>query len=387
MLDAKLHADASPSSSEIWINCPASVTLARGRQRLPTPYTREGTAAHHIAALRLMGRRKLPAAIEVDGELIEITQEMLDAVDVYVQYVRKRAREGELHVETRVEIPTDGEPIFGTSDAFIIYKDGWIEVVDYKHGRGVLVPPDGPQFRLYALGVLERVGMFTDVRSIVLTVVQPRAEGDTIKTAALSIDDLIAWEREVFQPAVARLAANDPTEIPGDHCRWCVRAGECQALAELMAENAMVAFDALPPDPVGMTDAELARVLQYGESIVRWLNAIRTEASARIDDGRQIDGFKLVAKRAQRKWSDQLAALHELEDRGIPLAEVMRIETIGTVERVLRQRKLKPEEVIYPYTVKESSGSTLVSDIDGRPAVPSGAELFDDLPAQISGPQ
>ena len=59
MTATKKHADASPSSSSIWLNCPASVTKARGRVRKPTIYTQEGSAAH-IAAEMMLKNMKLP---------------------------------------------------------------------------------------------------------------------------------------------------------------------------------------------------------------------------------------------------------------------------------------------------------------------------------------
>ena len=70
--------------------------------------------------------------------------------------------------------------------------------------------------------------MFADIVSVGLVIVQPRAEGDPIKESYLTVQKLLDWEQEVLKPAVARLIADDQTEIPGEHCRWCVRAGECQ---------------------------------------------------------------------------------------------------------------------------------------------------------------
>ena len=74
------HADASPSAASQWLNCPASVTQARGRERKATPYTREGTAAHEVAELMIHGLQ-IPSSIEVEGETIEITDEMIERID------------------------------------------------------------------------------------------------------------------------------------------------------------------------------------------------------------------------------------------------------------------------------------------------------------------
>ena len=251
--ETKKHADASPSSSQQWLNCPASVTKARGRSRVATTYTRDGTAAHLLAEAVLKGE-DAPDAFMIDGETIEITDEMIDAVEMYTDYVWEVATGAVLLIETRVHVDVEGEPLSGTADA-LVYRAPKLEIVDLKYGQGVSVEPDTPQLKIYALGALEELGPFATITDVDMTIVQPRNGG--VKTARLSVAELSAWERDVLKPAIARLAADDQTEIPGDHCQWCVRAGECRALAELAAANAMVAFDELPPDPRGMSDEEL----------------------------------------------------------------------------------------------------------------------------------
>ena len=39
----------------MWLNCPASITLAEGRTRPSSRYAKEGTAAHSIAQMILNG--------------------------------------------------------------------------------------------------------------------------------------------------------------------------------------------------------------------------------------------------------------------------------------------------------------------------------------------
>lgn len=370
----KLHADASPSASHQWLNCPASVTLARGRVREATTYTREGTAAHRVAEIMLTGNKKIPGTMLVDGEKITVTPEMIDAAGEYVKYVK--AMPGLLMVETRVKVTVDGEDLFGTADA-IVYDGPRLDVVDFKYGQGVSVSADSPQLRIYALGALEEVGPFTDISEVGMTVVQPRNGG--INSVDMNVTELADWERVTLTPAVERLAAGDTTETPGDWCRWCVRAGECKALAALAQTNAKVAFGDTPPDPGGMADDELGVILDYAQMISDWITKVRAEASQRIDHGSYIPGWKLVPKRAARKWEDPTGAISELMKRGIDPMEIMRIETIGTVEKVMKRAKVKAS-TIDPFTIKQSSGTTLVSEKDGRPAVDNSAQnVFGEL--------
>jgi len=370
------HAHASPSSSEIWINCAASVTQARGRQRKATVYTREGSAAHQLAERILTARTKGKnlsdvRSILIEGEDVPVTEEMVDAVDTYVSYVLGLKGTKLFETVVKVETADDLEALWGTADTIAIKKRE-VEIVDFKYGQGVFVPADTPQFRIYAIGVLDYLGPFVEIDNVKLTVVQPRAGDEPVRSSIIPVDELVRWQKDVLVPALRRLKAGDATEKPGDHCRWCVRAGECKTLAALAMDSARIAFDEVPPDPTGMTDEEIGRVLAHGELILSWVNKLRQEASARIDGGGAVPGWKLVAKRAMRRWDDPEGALLAMKGR-VPLTNVLRIETIGTVEKVLKRYKV-PLDIIHPYTIKESSGTTLVSEADGRPAVDTSAK-------------
>jgi hypothetical protein len=388
MTMVKTHVDASPSSSSIWINCAASVTKARGRSRVPTVYTREGTAAHMLAEmlLRTHKRKAAISSVEVEGETIPVTEEMMDAVWTYVRYVRDRARQGKLHIETKVRIASDGEPLSGTTDAFVVnHLTRELEVIDFKFGQGVAVSPDSSQLRIYALGAMEFLGPFVEINNVLLTIVQPRINPNPL-TITFTVKELADWENGILLPALARLTAGDTTETPGGHCRWCVRAGECVSLANQAMAVAKVVFDevvtdntsGMPPDPAGLTDTELGQVLDQAELISTWVTKVRAEASARIDNGSMIPGWKLVPKRASRKWVDTLSVVRELVQRGVDVMDIVRVETIGHVEAVMKRHRIA-KDVINPFTVKESTGTTLVSDKDPRKSVDTSAKsVFSD---------
>jgi hypothetical protein len=344
------------------------VTKARGKVRKATPYTREGSAAHQLAERMLagkVGKAKAIRSVLVDGEDVPVTEEMIDACNTYVAYVQSLP--GTKEHEIKVVVDGDGEELWGTADTIVISEHN-VEIVDFKYGQGVWVSADTPQFRIYALGVLNLIGPFLDIRTVTLTVVQPRVADTPIRSVDLSVGELLTWHEQVLAPALDRLKADDKTETPGDHCRWCVRAGECQALANLAMANAKVVFGDTPPDPAGMTDAEIGEILAHGEMILAWVNKLRAEASARIDVGGTVPGWKLVPKRAVRRWDDPEGAILAIKDKQVPLTNILRIETIGTVEKVLKRYKVDVH-VIDPYTIKQSSGTTLVSESDGRPAV------------------
>lgn len=376
------HADASPSAASIWLVCPASVTQARGRVRHATEYTREGTAAHTVAELAIHGL-KIPDEIEVEGEVVEVTDDMLEHVQVYVDHCdRIKANAFAFSTEVRVTLDWLAENIFGTADAYALYvEDGKLvlEIVDLKFGRGYSVEAvQNPQLRIYGLGLLmafdaEHKQNFVGDESIdrvKLTVIQPRISGEPmIKSETLSPAELRFWGLESLAPAVDRIADGDPTEIPGVHCRWCVRAGTCKSLAELALEEVRGAFTAVPTDIVrGMSNDDLSNALDKIELINAWVNLIRHEASSRVDVGQVIPHYKLVPKRAMRKWIDEDAALVALTDAGVPIREIVKAVSPAAAERALKAHR-KGFDVLNGLYDKQSSGTTLVRAEDPREAL------------------
>jgi hypothetical protein len=366
------HADASPSAASIWLNCPASVTLTRGRVRKASPYTREGTAAHQVAELLVYGLGT-PGSIDVEGEAVEVTDDMVEHVQVYLDYVDALRRKATwFDTETRVELDWLPEPIFGTADTVAVTEeDSTLEVVDLKFGKGVPIGAvNNPQLRIYGLGALNALDAIArqDVETVRLTIVQPRLSGgQPVQTEEIKTSELLAWSTDVLEPAVQKIADGDTTENPGAHCRWCVRAGECKALAGLAQLEAKSAF-AVQPDQIvrGLSNDELANALDKAELIVSWVNLIRAEASQRADKGDVIPGWKLVPKRANRKWASEEDALDVvLGIWGLPAEETTKILSPAAIERVLKARKIDVN-VLKPLVVRESSGSTLVREEDSR---------------------
>ena len=363
------HADASPSSASIWLKCPASVTLARGKKRLPSPYTREGTAAHE-AAERIANGLPAPASVTVDGEDITISDEMIEHIDHYTKYVETLRKSADwFAVEKQVKLTYLPEPLFGTADAlaYTLWPVKALEVVDLKYGRGVAVGVENnPQLKIYGLGGL---ALKPDALEVKLTIVQPRTAGPPVQSVTLGVGELKIWEAEVLEPALQRIADDDSTETPGSHCRWCVRAGECKALASLAQIEARAAFTIDPAKVVaGLTNADLSHALDKAELISAWINLVRAEASQRADHGQVIPNWKLVPKRAMRKWTDENDALAALNVAGVPLHEVVKVVSVAAAERAMKAHK-KPFDALAPLVSKESSGTTLVRDDDPRDGV------------------
>lgn len=86
------HSKIGASSMSRWQKCPGSVRLSEGMDDTTSIFAAEGTVAHGIAEHILNHpfdplSPHLGETVEQDGHQITVTQEMIDAVAVYTDYI------------------------------------------------------------------------------------------------------------------------------------------------------------------------------------------------------------------------------------------------------------------------------------------------------------
>lgn len=238
------HAAASPSSAGMWMNCPASITLAAGRTRPSSRYAREGTAAHSIAETILSGNPIPPSKITVEGEQFIVGLPMLRALEPYIDIVEGLRELGaDVHVEKRVKISSSDGWVWGTTDCAAFLGE-YMFITDLKYGKGVRVSPDSEQLRIYALAAIEtlRPDWTYSFGTVVMTICQPRIDPQP-SSFVMSAAGLALWRNISLFPAIDRIVAGDQTEVYGHWCRWCVRRDECNAFKFHKNANAAQIFD------------------------------------------------------------------------------------------------------------------------------------------------
>ena len=156
------HALLSASSSHRWLNCPPSARLCESYDDKGSDFAAEGTDAHALCEFKLRTALGLEAKDPTE-DLSWYNSEMEECANGYVAFVMELIEEAKktcldpvVLIEQRLDYSKYVEEGFGTGDCVII-ADGTLHIVDYKHGRGVLIEADGnPQMKLYALGALIR---------------------------------------------------------------------------------------------------------------------------------------------------------------------------------------------------------------------------------------
>lgn len=417
----RAHARLAPSSSHRWWHCPGSIALSDGIESASSVFADEGTAAHELGSLCLengknagdylgdwvnihaTSRGDLIKLANPAGNLHEVTEEMVDGVQEYIDHVRGLFLpdpNGEwdpekfiVDIEKRLDMTHIHEGIFGTGDALVYdVASKHLHIVDLKYGKGVVVEvKDNPQLMLYGAGAAARYHNH-NVETITITIVQPRAphKDGAVRSITCDVLDLFQFEAEIAEAGkrvdTATLTLKGKVTpdwekaylSAGDHCTFCPAQPKCPAAQNSALAGAMAEFDdegniALP-DPTGLTDEQRQRALSATDQIKNWLKAVQEHEHKRALQGDICPGFKLVNGRATRKWKDE----ENLEDDltlmwGID-PEVIhnppappKLKSPAQLEKSVGKKEFATfaSELV----VKKSSTTNLVPESDPRPAV------------------
>lgn len=226
-----------PSGFARTIGCPGSRRMiAKAPEGQSSRFAEEGSAAHDLVS-KCLTSNTIPVE-HYGGEIVRdevwpINEDMVRATSVMVGWCRTlmyHPKNTYTAIERKLKIPGLDMPEGGTGD-FIAIVGETCHVVDYKHGKGVFVDPEGnSQFLSYARGAMHTVIGFHKVRKVVLTCIQPRFYGqEAVRKWTIKVEDLIAWGENIAEPAVVVSRKPDAPLVPGDWCQFCPAAGFCTA--------------------------------------------------------------------------------------------------------------------------------------------------------------
>ena len=388
------HSEHGASIAERWMNCPGSVAFVRSFEKTSTPYSREGTVAHGVAAMAL--RADVSAFTFVgrtfmaDGFEIEVTDDMAAAIQEYLDHVNERVEAAGPNARQLIEQSfslhplAPPAPMWGTTDhALWTPETRTLEITDYKHGAGVAVDAhENEQLTYYALGAI--VALNQRPETITLTIVQPRAfhRDGPIRTHTLTWDELVAFKRNLFAAADRSLQPDAPL-VPGEWCRFCPGRAHCPAQKSVAVAVAQAEFtaDLTLKAPDRLTEEEVLQVMSVAGTIEAWLRSVRQHVQQKLEMGEEVPGWKLVPKRATRRWANEdtvveWAAQQSVEPFKRVLLSPAQLEAEIKLVYPPRQRPKLPDDLV----VATSSGSTLAPATDDRPAIMSARHEFTALP-------
>lgn len=367
------HALLSASASKQWLNCPPSARLCADKDDRASPYAQQGTDAHELCEYKVLKAigQTLTDPIEnldfYDAEMENCTEEYRNYVIEQLEKAKSFCKDPIILVEQRLDFSKWVPEGFGTGDCIIV-ADDVLHIIDFKYGLGVLVEAENnPQMMCYALGTLDIYDGIYDIKTVKMTIFQPRR--DNISTFEMNKKGLLNWADNILAPA-AKLAYEGTGEFKaGDHCQFCKIKADCRKRAEYNLELAKYDFEI----PANLEDTEIAAILPRADELVAWVNDIKEYALQQALSGTVYDGYKVVEGRSNRKYTDEDAVVYAVKDAGFDPFEK---KLLGITAMTSLLGKTKFNELLGDLVEKPQGKPTLVPISDKRQALNTAKDDF-----------
>lgn len=332
--------------------CPGSIPLcAKMPPRPETTYMDKGTMLHSAIAFMLSGvDPDTLIGTTYKGEVITrdlIDDKLLPAVQLF-----KQVGLHQYLVEAKVDFDMTIPGAFGTADVFG-RVDKRVVVLDWKFGDGVMVDADeNPQLLFYAAAAMRSLPdfYFDGVDEVECVIIQP----PNIRRWTTTVERLRSFELELHRAVQSSTLPNPPMHA-GAHCKWCPARAVCPIMTGTVER-------ALHTDLKGLDATAIGGYLADAELLQGWINDLEKLALQMLEGNVKVPGWKLVQKRATRKWTDEIAVKHFLTDYAGGFEMFMELASPARVEKLLGKKSL-PEGLVQAV----SSGTTLASVDDPRP--------------------
>lgn len=371
MTTPKAHAEYAASSSERWVNCPASLLLSKDApEQKSGAAAEEGTLAHSLMEAVLEGG--FDSVYGLEGKGVEITDhyddQMIKHVQGFVDYVwGQKKPHDELLVEERVYLdfihPTEA---FGTVDVAIIEPFGVLHIIDFKYGQGYVNHRDNTQMMYYALGIAHKLQY--DVEEVRTTIYQPRGANETdpnkiARTDSFSVEKLKNFSK-VLKTAVdvaekiKKSGKYKPEHLnAGSWCKFCPAKIVCPQITKSALETAKLDFSSVvQPSPKSLTSDQVKAILDRSAYLELWIKEVKKYAEEQIRAGKKIAGWGLVPTKPQRKWVEPIMI-------GLGYPELVKQEIVSPAEaeKILKKKwdKKTVENFFEEHVVTVSSGEKL----------------------------
>ena len=369
------HALLSASSAHRWIACPPSALLSKNFEDVSSSFAQEGTDAHTLAQYKLENSLGINTK-EPTEALSFYNEEMNSHAENYAIFVleqvektKETCADPQVLIEQKLDFSKYVPGGYGYVDCLII-ADDTLTVIDYKYGLGIEISAErNPQMFCYALGALAFFDGIYDIDNVHMVIYQPRREN--ISEYNISTNELIKWAEEVLAPT-AELAINGKGEYKsGAHCQFCKAKATCRKRAECNLELAKYDFEV----PATLNNDEIAAILTKADELVSWANDVKEYALKEALHGTKFEGFKLVAGRSNRKYTDEAAVADAVIAAGKDPYEK---KLLGITSMTALLGKKAFDEILGGLTLKSSGKPTLVTADDKRHEFNSAYEDFNE---------
>jgi hypothetical protein len=343
--------------------CPASVNLCAKMPPKPSStFADRGTLLHDAIAMLLDGKVERVIGMEYNG--IILTQELYDdkiAVALAALDEIDPDKRMEFAVESRVGFGDLLPGVFGSADLLGRIGNRAI-VLDWKFGDGVVVDAvENAQGMFYAGAAMrtpDTQWVFDGATEIEIIIVQPPMMRRWVTTPAR----IKQFEAELVA-AVKQSQKDDAAFNAGDHCRWCAAKPVCPKMTgevDRFMKTSLQTIDA----------TQIGHYLQQADQIEDFIKSVREMAFTMLENDVPVSGYKLVAKRGTRQWTNEDDAIKFLGDKAFE----SKLISVAQAEKLVGKKNF-PQEL----AVSVSSGNTLANEDDPRPAILNLSKVLSKL--------
>lgn len=327
------HYKYGGSTAKRTLACPAWIRLADQAPKLErsNAAAERGTAMHELMERALINNVSVVDLVTPAHGFDDFDLEHLIAAQKAVSMIFEQYQITDYVVEPTMEMNSE----VGGSTDLIAAGDEYCVVIDYKFGRGVVPVEKNAQLAFYHMmaSFSHETQDLVRGRKFVGAIIQP-AVRYTPSTYEYSEEEIQNFRRDLVT-AVER--SKDPKMEPlaGDHCQYCPALPYCPTKRIQIAA-------ALRMSP--KQAASLAEAMDLVAPLQAFISSVESEVLTALNTGCDVPGYKLVAKRVLRKWSNAFDALNALKGAGLPEADIMHpaeLKTPAQIDKVLKKAKIE----------------------------------------------
>ena len=362
------HLTIGGSTAARTLPCPGWVKKSENIPRRPAgPAAREGSMHHEIMELCQTTNTKpedhLGFVYTEDGHSITFDEDHLDLSNIAFNATNALLDEldiDEMMIEPFVQIIPDVAG--GSIDVLGLSADGkTLLVCDYKFGQVKVSPEENAQMLFYAVAArLDPLtaDLFDKVINVELVIIQPKHKG-TVFRWKCNVSRLSKFHGELLV-ATDKVDKGEDKGNPGSHCKYCPAEPYCPEKRQQVHTASTLG---------ARSHNELMEAAALVTQVDEWVKDVKEELFLQLSRGVAIDGWKIVEKRATRKWVDPKAAEAALVKKKVAKKYLYKQDflTAPQMEKVLK--KLKVNFDLDDFIEKKSSGNTLAPEDDSREAV------------------
>jgi hypothetical protein len=315
-------------------------------------------------------KKFLGAKIPTEGGDVELHDGHIAAINIALEawegligeYEDQEAAEGEIQTFAERFFSGGPEDQGGTVDGLVI-RAPRASFVDFKFGQYEVEAEGWQNFWYMICARREMPGLFRGVQEWESIIIQPAYE-PAIDRVVIPTSTLDRMEEEA-RVAIAASKGPNPHFVEGDWCRWCDAKLACPAKTQRLGTLTM-------PNHVldlGETEKLLLKIREWR----KWEEEAEARLLHELENGYKGTLFKLVGKRAIRKWSNEADVIALLKKKRIAAKDYMKPAELRSPANMEDEGFLTKGEV-KGLANPVSSGHTIAPMTDKRPAIlPIGA--------------